>query len=408
MPDRAPRRRWLALGVATALLLAACGGGGGTKTSSSSPTTAASGGKPWTVGFTTTQTGPIGPGYLATEYHGFLTYIDAVNKKGGILGNEVKVVGMDDRGDAAVAVSNFKELAAGESLAAMGSAFSTMAVAQEAFAAESKLPLIVGAAPDGLFNPPRPYFFSTNLPHAESAKIQVNFAKQLLKKAGSTTPKVAVMSSDSPGGTDFRKILETQFSTLGWKLVETQVHTPGTTDFAPFTAAVARANPEVVFALGTTPEIVAIGKGLRQRDMKAPIIVSYTASEESVFAQLGDDKFYAPRSHVWPTDPAAKQMSADAKAAGEADQMVSTFFTHGYVLGMLFEAALKKCGKDCTRETFCSALEGISSLDTKGLTGPAGFSATNHRLILSGKMFSWDPAAKATKAESDWITGEVK
>jgi ABC-type branched-subunit amino acid transport system substrate-binding protein len=308
-------------------------------------------------------------------------------------------------------VTNIQKIASSSSIAAFGSPFSTMAVAQEPFAARAKLPFVVGAVPDSLVVPARPYLFSTNLPHSAAGVIQAEFARQLMADAGVTKARVATINNNSPGSHDFALVVKRKVAALGWTLVTAQEHTPGTTDFSAETAAIARAKPDVIISEAVTGEITAIAKDLRQRGVKAPIVTSYVAADDSAFSQLNDPAFYAPRSWVYPKDD--QQVSADAKAAGvEADE-VTTYFTHGYGMGILLEAALKKCGKTCDREGFRKALEGVNSLDTKGLSGPTSLGPDDHILLASAKVYKWDSAAGHAVAvskdfielqPSDWIT----
>ena len=80
------------------------------------------------------------------------------------------------------------------------------------------------------------------------------------------------------------------------------------------------------------------------------------------------------RPYTSPTDstvPAVQQIVAAGKAAGApSDTLVNVYFTEGWVQGMIIAKALGACGEGCTRAKLRDALEGISSLDTGGLSGP--------------------------------------
>jgi branched-chain amino acid transport system substrate-binding protein len=382
-----PRNRCthvLALSVLVAGLAACGGSSGGSKGSVSS--------SPYEVSFTDTITGPIGPGFLAPEASGFKAYVQALNKRGGVNGRQIKVTTMDDRGDPAVAVTNIQQIASSSSIAALGSPFSTMAVAQAPFAEQKQLPFIVGAVPDSLISPAKKYLFSTNLPHGAAGVIQVDFAKELLSKAGISKPRVATINNNSPGSHDFAKIVKQRVEGYGWSLITQEEHVPGTTDFSAETAAIARAKPDVIISEAVTGEITAIVKDLRQRGVKAPVVTSYVAADDSAFSQLNDSDFYAPRSWVYPKDDPT--VAADAAAAGVSGDTVTTYFTHGYGMGIVLEKALVKCGKSCDRAGLRDALEGLGSVDTKGLSGPTSLGPDDHVLLSSAKIYKWDPASK--------------
>ncbi len=106
-----------------------------------------------------------------------------------------------------------------------------------------------------------------------------------------------------------------------------------------------------------------------------------------------------------PTDPAAEEMAAAAEAAGVADQMVSNYFTRGYVNGMLIEETLVRCGVDCDRVGFRDALESIDAFEADDLAGAISFGPDNHLGVAQARMFRWDSEAGRTEAISDWLDG---
>lgn len=355
------------------------------------------------IGWNDSQTGPNGPGYLATGLAGAETYLDDLNARGGVFGRPVELEVTDDRSDPPTAVTNFRQLADGKSLAVFGSSVSSIAAAQLPLAAELKVPLVAGGVPDALTDAPDPYFFSTNLSHTGSARVQMDFAKEELADAGITEPKVAIFIVDTASGKEFRDYVEVQSEKLGWSVVEKQAYPFTDTDMSGQMASIARAEPDVVVSLVGSNHVPLFVTPLRQRGFTGLIVNSYAGSDEPAYQQIKDEKFMAPRSFVWPTDDAAKDMAAQAETAGQEDQLVSTYFTRGYVLGQLMEETLKVCGEDCTRETFRDSLEKITDMDTKGLSGAVGFGgASDHLFVSQAQIYAWDSASGKAKSVSDW------
>ena len=415
--DRRRRRRlgWhvVALGLAGSLVAAACGGDD--SGSSASSTTAAGGattgsaagaatGEPFVIGWNDSQTGPNGPGYLATGLAGVQTYVDDLNARGGVFGRPIELQVTDDRSDPPTAVTNFRQLADGKSLAVFGSSVSSIAAAQLPLAKDLKIALVAGGVPDSLTDNPDPYFFSTNLSHTGSAQVQLDFAKENLAKANITKPKVAVFVVDTASGKEFTDYVVKQSEKMGWPVVDKQVYPYTDTDMSGQMASIARANPDVVVSLVGSNHVPLFVTPLRQRGFKGLIVNSYAGSDEPAYQQIKDDNFMAPRSFVWPTDDVASDMAAKAKAGGHGDELVSTYFTRGYVLGQLMEETLKLCGADCSRETFRSSLEEVTSVDTKGLAGDVGFNGpTDHLFVSQAQIYAWDGEANKAKSVSDWL-----
>jgi ABC-type branched-subunit amino acid transport system substrate-binding protein len=407
---RVQRLALIALVLVGALLAAACGSDKKATTGSSATTTAPAAnspakatGDPFVVGWTDSQTGVNGPGYLGTGIAGLQTYVDDLNNRGGVFGRPVKLEVLDDRSDAPTSVTNFRQLADGKSLAIFGSSVSSYASAQVPLAEELKVALVAGGVPDALTTPPKKYFFSSNLSHTASAQVQLDFSKTLMKKANVNTPKVAIFTVDTASATEFRNYLTKQVGNLGWNLVKTQTYAVTDTDVSAQVANIARAEPDLVLTLVGSTQVPMFVTPLRQRGINKPVVNTYAGSDEPAFAQLKDEQFIAPRSYVWPTDQVASDMGDKAKKAGVGDQLVSTYFTHGYVLGQLVEETLKACGKDCDRAKFRDALETVNSLDAKGLAGKLGFSPTDHQLVKQAQLFKWDPSKSHSVALSEWI-----
>ncbi|MPY91866.1 MAG: ABC transporter substrate-binding protein [Acidimicrobiia bacterium] len=422
LDDAARRRarrswRWAGVMVAGALAAAACGGddsgssssdttaGGAGATSAGGETTAS--GDPFVMGWIDSQTGPAGPGYLATGLAGLQTYVDGLNARGGVSGRPVELDVVDDRTDPSAAVTGFRQLAGGDSLAIFGSSVSSHAAAQAPLAEELGVALVAGGVPDALVYPPQSFFFASNLAHTASAQVQLDFAEGLMEEEGIDAPKVAMFTVDTAASKEFREYVSSKLQDMGWTEVDDQVYTIGDTDFSAQMASIARAEPDVVLTLVGSTDVPPFVGQLRQRGMDKPIINTYAGSDEPAFEQVNDADFYAPRSFVWPTDEVASEMAAQAEESGLADEMVSTYFTRGYVLGQLIEEALVACGEGCDRAGFRDALETITELDTGGLSGPLSFGPEDHQLVSSAQMFIWDPEEGHTAPVSDWIDAEA-
>jgi ABC-type branched-subunit amino acid transport system substrate-binding protein len=232
--------------------------------------------------------------------------------------------------------------------------------------------------------------------------IQSEFARQLMAKAHITSPRVVTINDIAPAGTAFAQLVKKQVTAFGSTVVSAQQHQPGTTDFTAETAGIAQARPDVIISQSIPAEIIPIVKELRQRGVKAPVVTEYVAADNSVFQQLKDPNFYAPRALEFPTDNA--QLMADAKKAGVAGDTTTEFFTHGYLEAMVLQAALKNCGASCDRAGFRNALEKVSNLNDAGLAGSAGYSKTKHWLVSSARMYKWDSASGKVVPVSEYIT----
>ncbi|MFH1625297.1 MAG: ABC transporter substrate-binding protein, partial [Pseudomonadota bacterium] len=77
-------------------------------------------------------------------------------------------------------------------------------------------------------------------------------------------------------------------------------------------------------------------------------------------------------------------------------------FTDGWVISLMVEDALKRAGRDLSRESFLAALESTRNLETGGIGAPLSLSPTNHKPTESCKIFEADVKNKVMVPISDW------
>jgi len=363
-------------------------------------------GKPYIIGLADPVSGATGSYYGSPEAAGMKTYIDYLNKNGGVGGRPVQLQVLDDKGDVATGTSTYQELVSKGVVGVFGYLVSTVAAAVEPLAASAKVPVIAGGVPDALIIPPRPYFFASNLSHVTSGKIQLAFIDQLAKQAKITDPKVALFYVNTSAGAEFQDAIKQEAGKRNWKVVDTQSYKTNDTDFSVQAASIASQKPDYIVAFFDGNAAPGITDALRQRGLKAPIVNDYAGSAESTFKQANDPDFYGPRSFSTPSEssPAVQEMVQRAKQDGQDGQAINEYFTHGYVTAMLAVEALKRCGTECDPVKYRAALESVTSFDTNGLSGPLGFSAGSHGFVTSARMYHWDAAKQQSTPVSDWIT----
>ena len=99
------------------------------------------------------------------------------------------------------------------------------------------------------------------------------------------------------------------------------------------------------------------------------------------------------------------QVIRDFTAKARPDmKAVPLFYTHGWLVGMVFAEVLErtlKAGKPLTGPNMKAALESIDNWDTGGITGLL-VSLKGHQ-IASGRIYAYDAATKLLQPASGWI-----
>ena len=216
------------------------------------------------------------------------------------------------------------------------------------------------------------------------------------------------MMVDTPGANVVQAYVKADAAKRGWTVVSQQQLPLVVTNATAQARAVAQARPDYVIYLHNDTGALPGVEALRTLGVKAPVINVLGA--DSTLKTLGTG-YYVLRSYVSPADtsvPGVVAMQATARKYGTASEMVSSYFTQGYVGGMIIEQTLKACKNGCeSGKDFRNALEGLGTINTNGLSeGPMTVSAQNHDLIKTIRFATYDPAT-GTIVSSDEITPTV-
>lgn len=365
------------------------------------PTPAA--GEPLIIGVSGDFAGPAA--FFSKPFlSGLNTYIHHLNSQGGIDGRPVKLDVVDSGIDVPRSVTNVQELVDRGAIAVTGALLSQAWNAVLPLADRLQVPLIAPSAADNFVAMPHDFRYLTMLAMSDQAELNVSLIDDLAAQAGLQSPRVALLTVETAAAKDYHDRALELINERGWQIVDDLVLPATATDVSAQAASLASKRPDYVVAYLHDALARLAVTALRLRGMDAPILNYTYGSSESLFEALNDEQFYALRDFVWPAEdlPAAAAMRAQAEAAGEADGMTSLVFTNGYVTGILIAEALQRCSPDCTGPTLNQALESITSLDTGGLSGPLGFSATDHRMVDYGRLYRWNSSTQRTEPISDW------
>ena len=181
--DRARFLPLAAVSAATALGLAACGTG----TTNTSLTANAS--KPITVGVSLPLTGATSADGQATR-NGYELWASDVNRNGGLLGRQVKLVILDDKGNPAVIARQYDTLIQSDHVQLTLAPFSTLLTVPAETATRRLGYALAGGAATGplVYAQNDPYMFSVSTPDKEEMQPFANWATSL---AGPNRPKTA-------------------------------------------------------------------------------------------------------------------------------------------------------------------------------------------------------------------------
>ncbi len=366
-PRNTVRRRWIAIGVATAgITLAACGSSGNGGGASSSA--AAATGQPIHLGYNGELSGPSAAFGVPT-LHGVQLAIEQINKAGGINGRPIDLTVYDNEGNASKAVSVQSKIV-GDS--------SNLAMLGLNFGADNKAALPVSDAAGmptftfdwtGLSYATANRYAVTVDVVADNAKLFTIFKTPKFQSA----KKIAIWAADTPV---FRAANE-----AGAKQIQTAtgitpnlIYFPsGTTDYSAQAEKLIQYQPDVVLDSGATAAdmVGPIKEAKRQGALANTTWISTTFVIPGVTTIAGPDVVAGgiTVSLVDFNKQAVKTLASQIKA--KYGESLSYGQVQGYDAMMTLAAAMRKPGALQSRSALNNAIDSLTNVKPVG--GPEGY-----------------------------------
>ncbi|BDU49461.1 ABC transporter substrate-binding protein [Haliovirga abyssi] len=214
------------------------------------------------IGVIAPLSGPIAV-YGQATVNGFKLAAEKINEKGGILGNKIKLIIEDNKGDAAEAVNAAKKLInLDKVVAVLGPVISTNSLAVAPIMQESKIPMLTPTGTNVKITEAGDYVSRVCFIDPFQGDVMANFAIDNLKVNSAVIMK-DVNSDYSDGlGQAFKK----RFEARGGKVISEISYAAGDVDFTSQLTKIKIKKPDVIFVPGYYSEVALIVK--QARDLK--------------------------------------------------------------------------------------------------------------------------------------------
>ncbi|MFN7307552.1 MAG: ABC transporter substrate-binding protein [Acetobacteraceae bacterium] len=323
---------------------------------------------------------------------------DEVNAAGGIHGRRIEIVSVDDESAPARSIAGFRRLVDDERVfAVFGPSASAIGQAMEpTLRAASTVPVLIS-----IFSSPaatEPYKNNVFRTGPLNDRLQgMALADFVLDRMAGQ--KVALAQQTDEYGRRGGQALTEQMRARGRPLVSTEVFNLTDTDFTAQMLRMRQAEPDVIVIYGFPAPAAIITRQARQLGLNAKIIGSNATSNRTYPATVG---------------PAAVGVMnvitlADLPERGDDPRMaeyVRKFTTRfpdlarqnrpdlgdclGYNGAMVFAEALRKAGRDLSREGFIRAMESIQNFET-GIGLPTTFGPNRREGNLQARVLEFQP-----------------
>ena len=316
------------------------------------------------LGCSNSFSGPLAfTGEQATKF-GVDLYFKAVNDAGGIHGRKVRTVYYDDGYKPQEAVANTRKLVEQDRIFAVIAPQGTPpVVATMPYLEESKVPLLFPFQGSPVTRGRR-YVFSGMTLYDRQSRMMIDYLAGPRKY---TT--FGVLYQDDEYGKSFLTAFEKDLGRHNLKIAVAEPVKRGVTDVSAQIAKLQAARPQVTFLVLTPP---AGAQALKERQKigwsETVMVSSGPLTDERYLALAGDAAEGVEGLSLWP-DPVSSDLPG-VKAYRAAMQKYfpknepNRYSLSGYVAAMLFTEGARRAGKNLTRESLITALEGLKAWDS--------------------------------------------
>lgn len=316
------------------------------------------------VGQTAGFTGPVGAGVKETT-EGARLWIDSVNARGGVNGQKIELIQMDDKFEPSLAKANAKALIEEKNVLAL---FLTRGTPHT----ESIIPLLEEhgvplVAPStgamALHHPVRKYVFNVRATYQREAEKAVTHLHTL----GIT--RIAVVHADDSFGLDGLEGANKGFAKAGFQPVAVVKADRGKPDYKTIIPAVTGQDAQAVVWIASGNAVSDGVKALREAHSAAQVVTLSNNASTGFIKSLGDKArgvivtqvFPYERSYAYSFIKEAMGLAKDKKLE------LSPAMLEGYAGAKVLVEGLRRAGPNPTRAKLATALDSLRKFDIGGL-----------------------------------------
>ena len=317
------------------------------------------------IGQTAGFTGAVGAGVKETT-DGAKLYIDAVNAKGGVAGQKIELLSLDDKFDPKLAFENARKLIEEQNVVAM---FLTRGTPHT----EAIIPLLdkygvplVGPSTGAmvLHQPIKKHVFNVRATYQREAEKAVTHLNSM------GISRIGIIYADDSFGADGVAGAQKGMATAKLTPSVLEKFDRSKPDFTQIAPKVFQSNAQAVIMVASGQAVVDGVKALRAAGSTAQIVTLSNNASGGFVKNLGENARGVIVTQVFPYErsisfPLVKEAQELAKAKGLNE--ISPAMLEGFAAAKVLVEGLRRAGAKPSREKIQAALEGIHKLDIGGL-----------------------------------------
>jgi ABC-type branched-subunit amino acid transport system substrate-binding protein len=317
------------------------------------------------IGQTVGVTGPIATS-AKDAAAGAKLYFDSVNAKGGVYGEKIELIVMDDKFDPKLTLENSRILIEQKKVLAlfMNRGTPHTEIIMPLLAQYSVALIAPGSGAMVVRRPVNKYIFNIRASHQREAEKAI----AQLKTTGIT--RIAMVYVDDSFGTDILEGAQRGFEQEQLKPVAIIKADRAKPDLARIVADINKASPQSILWVGASAVVADGIKTLRATGSKAQVLTFSNNASSGFIKLLGDSARGVIVAQVFPSErnvsySMIREAQEIAKASGQAD--LSPIVLEGYAGAKVMVEALRRAGPKPSRQAIVKALDSFRKYDLGGL-----------------------------------------
>jgi branched-chain amino acid transport system substrate-binding protein len=302
-------------------------------------------------------------------------YLDAINAKGGVNGQQIELISLDDKFDPKLAAANARTLIAEKGAVAL---FLTRGTPHAELIMpildELKVPLVAPSTGAMLLHSPvKKYVFNVRSTYQREAEKGIG----LLATIGITS--IGVLHVDDTFGADALTGIKAGFEMAKLTPAFVGKFDRSKPDYTQFVADIRRTNPQAVFVVGSGTAVTDAMKAIRAAGSQAQMVTLSNNASAGFVKGLGANARGVIITQVFPNERSiSSPLVKEALTLARAKQMneVSPAMLEGFAAAKVLVEGLRRAGTGVTGEKLRIALETFRAFDIGGME--ISYSASDH------------------------------
>lgn len=326
------------------------------------------------IGQTVGVTGAVAA-TVKESMQGAQLYLDHVNAKGGVGGEKIEVITLDDAFDVKKAEANARTLIEERGVLALFMSRGTPHTEAINTVLEQHRVALIGPSTGAmvLHQPVKPYIFNVRATYQREAERAVRHLSLIGME------RIAVLQVDDSFGADAVQGAQKGFAAVGKKPALLEKFDRAKPDFSAIAPKVAKAEAQAVLFIGSGVAVADGIKALRGAGSRAQVVTLSNNASAGFIKQLGEQARGTIVTQVFPYErslsaPIIREAADLLRAKGSGD--ISPAMMEGFAAAKVLVEGLKRAGNNPTREKLIAALNGLRKLDLGGME--LGYSGSDH------------------------------